>query len=675
MMHSHKRHGPPRTLRVYIFGAVTILYALVMLLVAPHLWWVGAIALLIAVAMLLLGIWANARRQSEWDRYIHVLFQNIDEVTREAVLRIPIPLVVTERDGEVLWYNTHFESVLGQDISGRRIQEFMKDLPLHTQVEKPSEHADIKKEIHMIRYEKRLYRVDLTPVDTGELSRTVYLIYFMDITDQKEMERIYLDTRPVIVHIQIDNYDEVIGEIDEEIRPRLIAEAERRIAQWCAGLGACWAKYDTEKYIAVIENKYLRLVEDGRFKLLDDIRDIRLGNPMPLTLSIGAGTGESSYFENDREAKAALDLALGRGGDQAVVKRGSRLLFYGGKTKAVEKRTKVKSRVIANALRNIMAQSDNMLVMAHQGMDLDALGAALGMASCARYLGLPVHIVLNQSNPSIDALVKRIEDNQETADIFASTEEAMALVTSKTLLVVVDTHRPSYVEVPRLLDKVEQVVVIDHHRRSAEQIEHAMLLYQESYASSASELVTELVQYFGDRMRLSNVEADALLAGIILDTKNFTFKTGVRTFEASAYLRRQGADPIQVQLLFKEGMDQYNTRAALIQSARKIAPEIMLAVSRQGGPNEPVICAQAADGLLNLTGVEASFVLYRQQDEVAVSARSLGNINVQVILETLGGGGHLTEAGAQLEDISIDEAVVQIQKTVDKYLAERVERK
>jgi len=671
MLDSAKRHGPPQTLRAYLYGGTAILYALVMIIIAPRLWWVGLIALVLAGVLAGWGIWAGNRRKMEWDRYVHVLFQNIDEVTREAVLRIPIPLVVTEQDGEVLWYNSHFENVLGQDISGRRIQEFMKELPLQTQVEE----TGVKNEIHMIRYEKRLYRVDLIPVDTGEVSRTVYLIYFMDITDQKEMERIYLDTRPVVVHIQIDNYDEVIGEMEEEARPRLIAEAERRISQWCTGLSACFTKYDRDKYLAIIESKALRLVEDGRFKLLDDIREIRAGNPMPLTLSIGAGTGENSYFENDREAKSALDLALGRGGDQAVVKRGTRLLFYGGKTRAVEKRTKVKSRVIANALRNIMAQSDNMLIMGHQAVDLDALGSALGMASCARYLGLPVHIILNQSNASIDPLIKRIEAEDKAPDLFVSTEEAMGFITPKTLLVIVDTHRPSYVEAPRILERVEQVVVIDHHRRSAEQIEHAMLLYQESYASSASELVTELVQYFGDRLRLSNVEADALLAGITLDTKNFTFKTGVRTFEASAYLRRQGADPIKVQHLFKEGLERYSARSSLIQSARQIAPGVMLAVSRQEKPGEQILCAQAADGLLNLTGVEASFVLCRLDDEVAISARSLGDINVQVILETLGGGGHLTEAGAQLDDVSLDEAVVMIQKAVKKYLAEKEDTK
>jgi c-di-AMP phosphodiesterase-like protein len=670
MLDPSKRNGPPQTMRVCLYCGIAILYALVMMLLAPRLWWVGLIALLCAGVIMGWGIWSAKRRKSEWDRYVHILFQNIDEVTREAVLRIPIPLVVTEQDGEVLWYNSHFEMVVGRDISGRYIQEFMKDLPLNAQAEKEGTGT----KIHLIRYEKRLYRVDLVPVDTGEVSRTVYLIYFMDITDEKEMERIYLDTRPVVVHIQIDNYDEVLGETDEESRPRLIAEAERRISQWCTGLAACWSKYDRDKYIAIIEDKALRLVEDGRFKLLDDIREIRQGNPVPLTLSIGAGTGESSYFENDREAKSALDLALGRGGDQAVVKRGSRLLFYGGKTRAVEKRTKVKSRVIANALRNIMAQSDNMLIMGHQGVDLDALGAALGMASCARYLGLPVYILLNQTNATIDPLLKRIEEEDKAPDLFVSTEEAMGLISPRTLLVIVDTHRPSYVEAPRVLEKAEQVVVIDHHRRSAEQIEHAMLLYQESYASSASELVTEIVQYFGDRLRLTPVEADALLAGITLDTKNFMVKTGVRTFEASAYLRRQGADPANVQLLFREGIEQYSARAALIQSARKIAPGVMLAVSRQEIPGEQVICAQAADGLINLTGVEASFVLCRVQDEVVISARSLGHINVQVILETLGGGGHLTEAGAQLEDVSLDEAVVMIQKAVKKYLEKEDQR-
>ncbi|NLJ40015.1 MAG: hypothetical protein GX352_00130 [Clostridiales bacterium] len=483
------------------------------------------------------------------------------------------------------------------------------------------------------------------------------------------------DEKPVLAHVYVDNYDEVMANIEEPDRPMVAAEIEGRLGKWAQALGAGWQKYDRDKFIMIMDSKILDKLESGKFGILDNIREIKIGDRPHPTLSIGVGAEADSPSQGADYARVALDMALGRGGDQAVVKKGSKLYFYGGKTKAVEKRTKVKSRVLAGVLRELMEQSNRVYIMSHEMPDLDSIGSALGVYRCARYVGKEAKIVLRGSNHSIQYLLDQLEKREEYKDLFLSPNDALAGLDKDSLLVIVDTHRPVFVEAPELLDKAERVVVIDHHRKSADSIKDTILTYLEPSASSASELITEIVQYFDDRLKLTPVEADVLLAGITMDTKSFTFKTGVRTFEAASYLRRVGADPTSARQLFKDDMESFIARSDTVKKAEILFPGIAVSQCPAGIKNPSLIAAQAADSLLTIRGINASFVLAGADGGVIVSGRSLGNINVQVILEKLGGGGHLTIAGAQLEKITIKEAMNRVFNAVGEYLREEGENK
>jgi len=411
-------------------------------------------------------------------------------------------------------------------------------------------------------------------------------------------------------------------------------------------------------------------VEKGKFQILDMGAEIDVGNQIPITLSIGIGADGDTPSQCNAYARSAMDLALGRGGDQAVVKRGDKLLFYGGKTRAVEKRSKVKSRVIANALRQLMWQSSEVVIMSHEVPDLDSIGSALGIYRCARHIGRDAYIVEGANSSSVAHLMEQLLVKPEYRDAFISGGQALEMLDRRSLLVIVDTHRPSFAEVPELIEVADKVVVIDHHRRSAESVQNPILSYLEPYASSASELVTEIVQYFDEQVKLDSLEANALLAGITMDTKSFTFKTGVRTFEAASYLRRKGADPTSIRLFLQDDMEAYIARAETVRSAVLIGPGIVMSECPEGTPNAPLIAAQAADTLLTIQGINTSFVLSERSDHILISGRSLGDINVQIVLEKLGGGGHLTIAGAQLEGIDMEEAKGRLEDALEEYLEE-----
>jgi c-di-AMP phosphodiesterase-like protein len=430
------------------------------------------------------------------------------------------------------------------------------------------------------------------------------------------------------------------------------------------------SKYDREKYLMVMGEQALAAVRQKRFDILDQIREINAGNKIPVTLSIGVGQDADSPALSSSSALSAVELALGRGGDQAVVKQGTKLFFYGGKSQGVEKRTKVKSRVIANALRELIEHSEMVFIMSHEVPDLDSIGSALGVYRCARHAGKEAHIVLNKSNASVDYLIQRLQNKETYNGLFIRSEDAMNRIDRNTLLIVVDTHRPSFTEAPELIRLAEQIVIFDHHRRSAESIENATLTYLEPYASSASELVTEVLQYFDDRIKVDPLEADALLAGITMDTKNFIFKTGVRTYEAASYLRRVGADPTSVRQLFQDDMDTFTSRSETVKRAKMYKPGIAISECPPNTPNAQLIAAQAADSLLNIKGITASIVLCSTPEGIMISGRSLGGINMQLVLEKLGGGGHLTMAGAQLENISIEEARQLVTDAIEEYLKE-----
>lgn len=663
------KNYPTRKLKVPeipIYLGIIFAFSLIILILQ---WPVGILTSLIFFYLIYYNWRAGRIRRKEWAEYLEDLSENIDWATKNVVMSIPMPLVVVEMDGSINWYNSYFNRVLNEkNLMNRNINDYIPEL-------NPRILLNSKKDAYVkeIDFRQRRYRVTWTPIqlDTSRTrAKIILLIYWQDITEETALKARYQDERTAIIVIQIDNYDEVLTGTDETKRPVVLAEIEAKLGKWAASLDASWRKYDRDKFIVVIQSKFLRDLEERKFAILDEIREINAGNHIPVTLSMGVGAEGKNPAEASMYAQSALDLALGRGGDQAVVKKGTKLFFYGGKAKAVEKRSKVKSRVIASALRDLMEQSDKVIIMSHQSPDLDSFGAALGIYRCASHIGKEAHIIFNGVTAFNEHLIKRIFDKPEYNDVLISTEEARRRMDPQTLLVVVDTHRPSFVESPDILAAAERIVVIDHHRRSSESIEHSLLSYLEPYASSASELVTEIIQYFDEKVKLKQLEAEALLAGITMDTKNFILKTGVRTFEAAAYLKRTGAEPTSVRQLFQDDFETFTARAETIKNAKMVAPGIVISQCGPDVKNAPLIAAQAADGLITIKGIAAAFVLSRSDDAVFISGRSLGGINVQIILEKLGGGGHLTIAGARLAGVTIDEVQEKLIEDIREYLKE-----
>ena len=634
-------------------------------------WRVGLVALLFAIYLAFYNWRITRKRRIEWTRYLEDLSENIDWSTKNAVFSVPMPFVVVELDGSINWYNPRFGQLFEKEsLLGENIRDCIPGLnPYSLLVDKKDDQGHME-----IRLNDRQYRMFWTPIGVGnnrDDSKVLVFLYFQDITEEAELKARYQDERPVSILVQVDNFDEVMNNTDEAKRPVVQAQIEAMLNEWAISLNAGWKKYERDKYVMFTQANSLKALEENRFQILDSVRAISAGNKIPVTLSIGVGADGKDPLELSHFAQFALDLALGRGGDQAVVKRGSRLFFYGGKSKEIEKRIKVKSRVIANTLRELMVQSERVFIMGHEVPDLDSLGSALGIYRCARHVGREAYIVLNRSNPSVHPLVSQLLDREEYREAFVTADEALDLMDRRqAVLVVVDVHRPSFMEAPRLLNEVEKIVVIDHHRRSAETIENPTLMYLEPYASSTSELVTEIIQYFDDKVELEPIEAADLLAGVTVGSKTFIYKTGVRTFEAASYLRRAGANPVLVRQLFQDDLETYVARAEVVKNAEIVLPGVALSYCSPGIKNGSLIAAQAADNLLTIKGIHTSFVLYPDGGDVIISGRSLGNVNVQMVLEKLGGGGHLTVAGAQLNGIDLGEAREKVISALKDYLEE-----
>ena len=470
--------------------------------------------------------------------------------------------------------------------------------------------------------------------------------------------------------IQVDGYDEVLKSASEEKRSLISVEIERILFGLENSLQAAVKKTAKDKYIVIANQRSLSKLQENKFTILDTIRNITYSNTLPVTISIGVGREGNSIHENIKWAAGALDLALGRGGDQAIVKTKDKFEFYGGKSKAVEKTTKVKSRLIGHALKEIVSQSNNIYIMGHKYPDLDAMGAAVGIYDICKSLKKETYIVLDQVNESIDEFVSRLNKQEYYKDLFINKEEAIKNCTKDTLVVVVDTHRPSYTECEELLGISKKIAVIDHHRRGVEFIQDTVLSFHEIYVSSTCEMVTEVVQYLEDDVKINKLTAEGLLAGISLDTKFFAFKTGVRTFEAASYLKKAGADTTEVKKLFRTNVEDFKTKAEIISNTHIIDNRICISYSKMKSENINVVIAQAADELLTVKNVEASFVLGEKNGIIFISARSLGKINVHVLMEKLGGGGHMDIAGAQLEGVSIQEAYKKVNYIIEQYLRE-----
>ncbi|MGI6256948.1 MAG: DHH family phosphoesterase [Anaerovoracaceae bacterium] len=570
---------------------------------------------------------------------------------------IPLPMCVVNANGKIVDANTHinevflYDGIAGQDIfvlTGIKIEQLQvaikEDTPLH------------------LSRNNKTFRILASLAgegDGGEVN-----VYFIDITTQKEVCDKYRNERTCIAVVDVDNYDELISSMEENMQATLTSEIDRRIRLWGSKMEASVTRVSDHGYMFIFEKQSLDQEERSRFNILDDIREIETEADFPVTLSIGVGVGGETLDETDHYSLQALDVAKGRGGDQAVVKVKDNLSYYGGKTQSVEKGNKGKSRIIGHALRGLMESASNVIIMGHRNPDMDSFGSALGLYRLAKTCNREAYILVDNYNEGLEVIYQTAVDTGDYSII--KSRKALSMVEDRTLVIVVDTHKPSMVECPQLLEKAARVVVIDHHRKAAEAIENPTLTYMETYASSTAELVTEILQYTLERKALEKMDANALLAGITVDTNRFSVKTGVRTFEAAAWLKRAGADTAEVKRLFQSNMDTFRVRASCIASAQ-IEPEgTAYSICDGFQSNAQIICSQVADELLTVRGVKASFVAGRNESGgTVVSARSIGDVNVQVVMEEFGGGGHLNTAGAQM-DVCPEEVIERIKEIMER---------
>ncbi len=600
----------------------------------------------IFISVLLLTYKTNFNKKERIVKHINSFMVKLN--TDESVLDFPIPSTIVTNDGDILWSNNGFESLFKGINKDNYIENVIKELD----EEYDSDFSAIDKEISIHDKHYRLLG-NLVNVKRRGKKEPVIMLYFIDRTDYYKLYRMYEDSKDCVGLIVIDNYDEVMNDMTDTDKPQLMAVVERQLREWFAFTGGIFTKIDRNRYLIVFERKFIKAFTDSKFEILDSIKEITYSNKIPVTLSIGIIVDEGTKSGSFQEAISAIDIALGRGGDQAVIRRNGKYEFFGGKTKEIEKRTKVKSRVVAQAMQELINESKDVIIMGHKNMDADAFGSAIGVYRIATTLQKEAHIVYNGTGIALDGLIKRLGKNYE--DVLISSDNAMSRASDKTLLVIVDTHKRDMVELPELIDKTNKLVLLDHHRKSTDAIEDATLTFHEVYASSTCELVTEIIQYIDEKLELPVVEAECLYAGILTDTKNFMYKTGVRTFEAAAYLKKMGIDVSAIKKMFQNDVDTYVAIADVIRSSDIIRDNIAIAICPSEVENSVQIAAQAADELLNLNGIETSFVLVDMGEYINISGRSNGNLNVQLVLEKLGGGGHMMMAGAQVYDSTIEE--------------------
>ena len=612
---------------------------------------------------------ANNKRRSEISEQLQDLTLNVDSAAKSSLINSPFPLLILEMDGNIVWRSSRFIT----EFANIDIKNYISDLviDIKDEIEKEQKRKTIIKNIEI---GKKQYKVQVEFAkskrnERKKIDEYLLILYFIDETEKYELQKENENKKTAVGIIMVDNYEEVMQRIDTEEKTQLMARVESTLYDWVNETNGILVKEDRDTYVYVFEQRYLEQLKEGKFAILDTIKDLVRKDKIQLTLSIAISNEGQTDKEVYKSATAAMDVILGRGGDQAVIRENGKYQFFGGKLEEVEKRTKVKARIVAHALEELMKECENVIIMGHANPDIDAMGSALGIYRVAASLNKEAYIVTNSESASLKTFIENIKDDYK--DVLIDKEEALQKITAETLLVVVDTHKKSYVESPELLDKTNKIVVIDHHRRGTDFIEQSILTFQEVYASSAAELVTELIQYTQNEIKLSTVEAEALYAGIMMDTKNFTFKTGVRTFEAAAYLRRCGVDIIKVKKWFQSDLESYNKISEIVRKAEIIHDTIAISLYEVQEKDTSLICAKAADELLTIGNITASFVLGIMEDKICISGRSIGDINVQVILEKLGGGGHITLAGAQLENKTIEEAKQELMEKIEEYFTEK----
>ena len=597
-------------------------------------------------------------------------------IQKQLLYEMAVPYAIADIEGHFLWLNQSFSEIVGEDKNCRKniaavFPELSRDF-LGKMDEKASVHSS---------FDDRFYRIDIQQVALDEIdgmkigavgeesgdAEVLLALYLYDETEILKCRQQIDNQRLVAGLIYLDNYDEALESVEEVRRSLLVALIDRKITKYFSAMEGIVKKLENDKYLFVIKQQYTNEIQEGRFSILEDVKTVNIGNDMAVTLSIGMGMNGDSYIRNYEYARTAIDMALGRGGDQAVVKDGAKIRYYGGKSQQLEKTTRVKARVKAHAMRELMDTKDKMLIMGHKIGDTDSFGAAIGIWRIATSFNKKARIVINGVNSSVKPMMARFKNSADyPEDLFLTGDEAADWADSNTMLVVVDVNRPSITEAPELLKQIKTIVVLDHHRQSSEIIDNAVLSYVEPYASSACEMVAEVLQYIGDDgIKIKPAEADAMYAGIVIDTNNFMNQAGVRTFEAAAFLRRNGADVVRVRKLFRDKIEDYRARAEAIQKAEIYQGAFAISVCPSEGLESPtVVGAQAANELLDIVGIKASFVMTQMGDTIYFSARSIDEINVQIIMEKLGGGGHRTIAGAQLKSATIEEARTQIKDLI-----------
>ena len=617
-------------------------------------------------AILALAVYSRQhtnRCRREIARYLENVTGTVDTATKDTMANSPLPMIIFRPESDdIIWTNDRFLQLTGErehlfDAKlSALIPGFDSRWLMEGKTECPTE----------VEYGSRRFLVFGHLVRTGGRSGGfLATTYWVDVTEFSLIRERYQATRPVAAVLLLDNYDELMKNLTENQRSALVSEIDSRLDEWVAESGGMLRRYQRERYLFIFDEQYLAKFIENKFDILDAIHQVVNPSGINATLSIGVGKDGETYRELFQFANLSIDMALSRGGDQAVIRNKFTFEFYGGRSKETEKRTKVKSRVMANALSALVSDSSQVFIMGHRSPDNDCLGAAAGVCALCRKNGVPVHIIKEAAPPPAQELIDRLSSLPEYQDCFLTAQEALLIADSRSLTVVVDTNRPDQVQAAELLESCNRVAVIDHHRRAATYIEGAALNYHEPYASSASEMVTELLQYIVEPNQILRSEAEALLAGIVLDTKNFTMRTGGRTFEAAAFLRRSGADTAEVKKLYQNDLADTVAKYALIQNAQLYRDHIALAVSPQ--PVNRIIAAQAADELLNIMGIDTSFVVAPDGDKVNLSARSMGDTNVQVILEKLGGGGNAAAAGGQVSGQSVDEVAQTLKEAIDQY--------
>lgn len=587
---------------------------------------------------------------------IEELNVSINNSINQNIFNLIFPVAIIDKTGKIIWGNSKFHKFTEEEPVGLNVVSIARGLNL-------ARLLACDKDLHQrIKILDSLYRVYASHIKLEDDEEEIYIVYFNDISNLRNIE----NTKESIMLIEVDNLSEALETTSESDRPMLVAEVEKAINTYAQKLKAMITKYDSNKYVLSVQDKYVNEEINSKFNILDEISKIDRGNTLEVTLSIGVGRGGTSPQENYNFAVTAKELSLGRGGDQVAVKSNENITFFGGNSREIEKRTRVRARVIAHALKELIYESSNVFIIGHSSPDMDCFGSAIGLSAVVKQLGKSCNIIMNKENNSIEYYLSKIKNDDKYDEILITPEEAKEQMNEKSLLIIVDVHNKGYIQDLSLAEQANRKIIIDHHRRSPDIIEGAILSYIEVYASSTSEMVTELIQYMVQRPNISRLEAEGLLAGIFMDTKGFSFKAGVRTFDAASFLRALGADTIEVKKMFTDDLDDYLLIADTIKSAEvKDGVAIAVAPNRL---NESFMIARAADELLNISGINVCFVLGKINEDIIISGRSIGDINVQVILESIGGGGHMNMAGAQLINVSIEQAKEILKQSIIKNL-------